>query len=399
MDRLAHADPQALADNSVHVRRALSPTREPKTEVSKMIEKDQLAAFCLSLANRRAGSTGEGYQALLAVAAQLEGSRSEWEAETYEEWLTWRSVPFGLCSARTACRSCSMWWHPSRSLRSCALDADLTALVVAGISSAHMKGEQQWRRDILRGQVSTAVEARYWPEDASLLSELREKSEELLPGIQSSSSSALERNKVLCGIMDGSAGDDSVVSQGTLSQPDDLLHEQMHLALAASPAAQLRLMQYLANTATRYRWDEAGHRRRAFRPQQYVLRVVSASGLLKVPRPFDAGCLPLSYSGNPRVNDESHRGCLLKADIFDGSDPFVRIQWNGQLVGQTPVGKQAFPFTGCVPLSCSSDPGVNGVSDMGNARGSGQHPQPEMGPPRPAARAPGAAQHAQAGDV
>jgi hypothetical protein len=34
--------------------------------------------------------------------------------------------------------------------------------------------------------------------------------------------------------------------------------------------------------------------------------------LAKVPHPFDAGCLPLSYSGNPGVNAVSYRGYLAK---------------------------------------------------------------------------------------
>ena len=65
--------------------------------------------------------------------------------------------------------------------------------------------------------------------------------------------------------------------------------------------------------------------------------------------PFDTGCLPLDYSGNPGVNGVSDRG-----DIMDS---------HSSLSDTHPVD------TGCLPLSYSGDPGVNGVSHRGVSSG------------------------------
>ena len=262
--RILHESPAKIAGLSVHDRRALSPEKQSaagRTETSKIIEKNQLHNFCLSLANRElpANNTPVPYHTIQERAAQLEDRRSDWDIQTYDEWQQWRAV--------------------------------------------RVEDEQEWRRSVLRGQ-NLGIESLYWPEDKTLTWEAQNKYLEL-PPVQSSSSFALEQNKLLCGVIDFADSDDEP-GGSPRTRANNLLHEQMHRNLASAPQAQLKLMQYLAGTETRYKWDEKRRMRRAFPPQQYVLTVVAASG-------------------------------LEKADIFDGSDPYVRVWWNGRLVGETDV--------------------------------------------------------------
>jgi hypothetical protein len=79
--------------------------------------------------------------------------------------------------------------------------------------------------------------------------------------------------------------------------------------------------------------------------------------------PFDTGCLPLSYSGNPGVNGVSYRGVngeVLTWRDCRFHDGALQTVYPGTPYTQT-LYPQVHPFrteTVRSPLSCSGDPGV-----------------------------------------
>lgn len=126
-----------------------------------------------------------------------------------------------------------------------------------------------------------------------------------LPPIQNTSSFELERGKALMDAAKEAFHPTGVVKKKPPSH-DGMLLTQMHDLLHESPSLQRRLMQYLARISTRYKWDEKRQLRRSIAPKQCTLRIISAQG-------------------------------LQKADAYDGSDPYVVVYWNGQIVGRTEV--------------------------------------------------------------
>ena len=81
-------------------------------------------------------------------------------------------------------------------------------------------------------------------------------------------------------------------------------------------------------------------------------------------KPFETGCLPLSYSGNPGVNDESHRGCAHGQRLRQVADGAVG---KGRL-GRRALHRYVYPIARrpdapCeirgLPLSCHCNSGVN----------------------------------------
>ena len=103
--------------------------------------------------------------------------------------------------------------------------------------------------------------------------------------------------------------------------------------------------------------------------------------------PFNAGCLPLNYSGNPGADGVSYRGAngtrwAKEVERYVGyfQLPFYHTVLNGRPLvfvldgardNRTVNGNTArFPFTPLdytdfLPLSYSVNPGVNGVSYRG----------------------------------
>ena len=126
-----------------------------------------------------------------------------------------------------------------------------------------------------------------------------------LPPIQNTSSYELERAKALMGAAKEAfyPSDKPPRKKPAL---DGMLLTRMHDLLGDAPSLQKRLMAYLAHITTRYKWDDRRQKRRSLAPHQCTLRVVCAQG-------------------------------LKKADSYDGSDPYVLIFWNGQLIGRTKV--------------------------------------------------------------
>lgn len=126
-----------------------------------------------------------------------------------------------------------------------------------------------------------------------------------LPPIQNTSSFELERGKALMEAAKEAFHPTGAVKKKPPSH-DSMLLTQMHDLLHESPSLQRKLMEYLARINTAHKWDERRQRRRSIAPKQCTLRIVSAQG-------------------------------LEKADAYDGSDPYVVVHLNSQLVGQTQV--------------------------------------------------------------
>jgi hypothetical protein len=293
-DRLPHS--QDTVRPSVGVRR-LSPDRLRATrlnengqaEAGHAIQKAALRDFCLSLAQREAAAAAEngggdsdtskvllsGGQLEVAAAA-LEARREDWDVATYEEYSEW--------------------------------------------AQARVVDEQQWRRSVLRGcQTGSVLEPRYWPPSGAQAG-AGSWAPPRVGQVASSSSHALELNKLLTGVArpsedeagGGSGGERSRVGvvkgrEGRSSvrrrMADDTLHAQMHQLLRGSPRTQAWLMRYLARSEARHSWDVKRGRRVTGPPHCCVLRVHSARG--------------------------------LQQDVLDMADPYVRVSLDGQLLGQT----------------------------------------------------------------
>ena len=128
-----------------------------------------------------------------------------------------------------------------------------------------------------------------------------------------------------------------------------MLHTRVHMGLAGCPELQHKVMDYVAQLHAHHWWDERRRCRQTALPAKRVLRVSSADSLV-----------PATANGW----DE------------DGGQCFVRVWWNGSLVGETPA---VSPTTGGtvrwdleVPLLLrQSRRGVGRSSRNGEAAGSG----------------------------
>lgn len=253
-------------------------------------------------------------------ARQLELQRPGWDGSTQTEWRRWQ---LDQHEAETNWRRELLSSQTNASAGVPAISpGELLAKLGGADDDAPRLKVQSVRREVY-GRMETQLEI-FSPErrvddsvaspapgspNASYVSQsgfsLLGDSLDWLPPIQNTSSYELERAKAL---MDAAQEAFYPTDKPPRKMPslDGMLLTRMHDLLADAPLLQKRLMGYLAHITTRHKWDERRQKRRSLAPHQCTLRVVCAQG-------------------------------LKKADSYDGSDPYVLLFWNGQLIGRTKV--------------------------------------------------------------
>ncbi len=276
---------------------------------------------CRKLATRQLEGSECSYSDYEERATQLEQQRAGWNAATQAEWRQWQQRHHEgeanwrreILEMQANSKAGVTHLTPGEVLRQ-----------VGGAEDEPMVKVQTRRRkefgriveelefiapdtSIISGEGAGSPEGR--SPDASYVSasgfSLLGENLDWLPPIQNTSSFELERGKALMDAAKEAFHPTDVVKKKPPSH-DGMLLTQMHDMLHECPSLQRRLMGYLARISTRYKWDDKRQQRRSIAPKQCTLKIVSAQG-------------------------------LQKADAYDGSDPYVTVYWNGQVVGQTQV--------------------------------------------------------------
>jgi hypothetical protein len=344
-DLVAETTPHSRFKHSLHVFCMCVPC--PPT-FRQLLLRVFLSAPCSAVDRRRklARRQLDGSQCSYADyeqrAAQLEQQRSGWDQSTQAEWRQWQlqqhedesTWRHEILQAQTNSRAGVPRVSPGELLREVGGIEDEPQLKVQNRRRLEygrvveqleiIPASEQHSSSAAKGGGGGGSPVAGQSPDASYAStsgfSLLGDSLDWLPPIQNTSSYELERSKALM----EAAKEAFHPSGGVKKRPpshDGMLLTRMHDLLCESPSLQRRLMEYLARIDTRYKWDDKRQQRRSLAPKQCTLRVISGHG-------------------------------LQKADAYDGSDPYVTVYWNGQMVGRTDVVHNTqSPVWGCeIPL-------------------------------------------------